>query len=66
VPVALNSGLFWPRRSLRRRSGTVLVEALEPIPSGLDRKEFLARLQNVLEEATARLVQEARVTVNGR
>ncbi len=66
VPVALNSGLFWPRRSLRRRSGTVLVEALDPIPSGLDRKEFLARLQNVLEEATARLVQEARVTVSGR
>ena len=59
VPVALNSGLFWPRRSLRRLPGTVLVEVLDPIPPGLDRRTFLARLQRVTEEATARLVQES-------
>jgi 1-acyl-sn-glycerol-3-phosphate acyltransferase len=59
VPVALNSGLFWPRRSLRRYPGTVLAEVLDPIPPGLDRRAFLARLQTVLEEATARLVREA-------
>ena len=46
VPIALNSGLFWPRRSLRRYPGTVLVEVLDPIPPGLERREFLARLQN--------------------
>jgi 1-acyl-sn-glycerol-3-phosphate acyltransferase len=60
VPVALNSGLFWPRRSLRRYRGTVLVEVLDPIAPGLDKRTFLARLQNVLEEATARLVAEGR------
>jgi 1-acyl-sn-glycerol-3-phosphate acyltransferase len=60
VPVALNSGLFMPRRSARRYPGTVLVEVLDPIPPGLDRREFLARLQNVLEGATARLVAEGR------
>jgi 1-acyl-sn-glycerol-3-phosphate acyltransferase len=60
VPLALNSGLFWPRRSLRRIPGTILVEALEPIAPGLDRKIFAARLENVLEEATARLVAEGR------
>jgi len=59
VPLALNSGLFWPRRSLRRLPGTVLVEALEPIAPGLDNRAFLTRLQNVLEQATARLEQEA-------
>ena len=58
VPIALNSGLFWPRRSLRRYSGTVLVEALDPIPPGLEKREFLTRLQNATEEATARLVAE--------
>jgi 1-acyl-sn-glycerol-3-phosphate acyltransferase len=58
VPLALNSGLFWPRRSLLRRPGTILVEALAPIEPGLDRQIFFARLQNVLEEATARLVAE--------
>jgi 1-acyl-sn-glycerol-3-phosphate acyltransferase len=60
VPVALNSGLFWPRRSLRRYPGTVLVEVLDPIPPGLARSTFMARLQGTLEEATARLVAEAK------
>jgi 1-acyl-sn-glycerol-3-phosphate acyltransferase len=58
VPMALNSGLFWPRRSTRRIPGTILVEALEPIPPGLDRPTFSTRLESVLEAATARLVAE--------
>jgi 1-acyl-sn-glycerol-3-phosphate acyltransferase len=58
VPIALNSGLFWPRRTLRRYPGAVLVEVLDPIEPGLDKRAFLARLQAVLEEATARLVAE--------
>jgi 1-acyl-sn-glycerol-3-phosphate acyltransferase len=65
VPVALNSGLFMPRRSLRRYPGTVLVEVLDPIPPGLERREFFTRLQNVLEEATARLVAEGRKRATG-
>ena len=60
IPFALNSGLFWPRRSLIRFPGTVLVEALPPIPSGLDKRAFFARLQNELEKATARLVGEGK------
>jgi 1-acyl-sn-glycerol-3-phosphate acyltransferase len=60
VPLALNSGLFWPRRSLRRVPGTIVVEALEPIAPGLDRKIFAARLESALEEATARLIAEGR------
>jgi 1-acyl-sn-glycerol-3-phosphate acyltransferase len=55
VPVALNSGLFWPRRSIRRKPGTIVVEFLEPIPAGLPRKQFMALLQERIETATARL-----------
>jgi 1-acyl-sn-glycerol-3-phosphate acyltransferase len=58
VPLALNSGLFWPRRSFLRLPGTILVEALQPIPPGLDNRAFLARLETVLEAATAGLVAE--------
>jgi 1-acyl-sn-glycerol-3-phosphate acyltransferase len=65
VPMALNSGLFWPRRSLRRHPGTVLLEVLDPIPPGLDRREFMARLQDVLERASARLVAEGQRSVTG-
>ena len=36
VPVALNSGLFWPRRSLGHRRGTILLSCLPPIPPGHD------------------------------
>ena len=65
LPVALNSGLFWPRRSILRIPGTVLVEVLDPIPPGLKRREFMSRLQNALEEATARLVAEGKRSMAG-
>jgi 1-acyl-sn-glycerol-3-phosphate acyltransferase len=60
VPIALNSGLFWPRRSILRYPGTVLVEVLDPIPPGLDKEVFFKRLQDSIETATARLIAEAK------
>jgi 1-acyl-sn-glycerol-3-phosphate acyltransferase len=59
LPIALNSGLFWRRRSLLRPPGTIAVQVLDPIPPGLEQKEFMARLQNDIENATARLIDEA-------
>jgi len=56
VPVALNSGLFWPRGSLMRRPGTIVVEFLPAIPAGLPRKDFLPRLEEQIETASARLL----------
>ena len=64
VPIALNSGLFWPRRRLLRFPGTVRVEILDPIPPGLDREAMFARLQNEIEAATARLIAEGAVAQN--
>ena len=60
VPVALNSGLFWPRRSLLRRPGTIVVEFLEPIPPGLPKAEVLSRLIESIETASNRLLAEAK------
>ena len=60
VPVALNAGLFWPRRAFLRRPGTVIIEVLEPIPPGLPPDAFFARLRDDIETATARLVAEGR------
>jgi 1-acyl-sn-glycerol-3-phosphate acyltransferase len=59
VPVALNSGLFWRRRSLLRRPGTIVVEILDPIHPGLPKAEFLRRLQTAIEGASNRLLTEA-------
>src|SRR5262249_54743343 len=58
LPIALNSGLFWPRRRFLRYPGTIQVEFLDPIAPGLDRDVFFARLQRDIETATARLVAE--------
>lgn len=65
VPIALNSGLFWPRRSIRLRPGTVLVEILDTIQPGLDKDAFFERLQHDLETATARLIAEANIKNGG-
>ena len=60
LPVALNSGLFWPRRTFMRYPGTLVVEFLDPLPPGLTRKDFIARIRTVIEDATNRLVEAAR------
>jgi 1-acyl-sn-glycerol-3-phosphate acyltransferase len=60
LPVALNSGVFWRRRQFMRRPGTIVVEILDPIPRGLPREAFLARLQSDIETASDRLLAEAR------
>lgn len=63
VPFALNSGLYWPRRKFLRYPGTVILEFLPPIPAGLPRKDFQARLQGQVETATARLVAEGQAAL---
>jgi 1-acyl-sn-glycerol-3-phosphate acyltransferase len=58
LPIALNSGLIWPRRSFRRHPGVVRVEILELIPPGLEPDQFFARLMHAIETASARLLAE--------
>jgi len=60
LPVALNSGLFWPRRTFLRYPGTLVVEFLKPIPAGLSRDEFTAQVSTAIEEASNRLIREGR------
>src|SRR3954467_13935288 len=60
LPVALNSGLFWPRRTFMRYPGTLVVEFLDPLPPGLTRKDFIVRISTVIEAATNRFVEAAR------
>jgi 1-acyl-sn-glycerol-3-phosphate acyltransferase len=60
VPMALNSGLYWPRRSLARLPGTIVVEILDPIAPGLDRDAFARQLEDTIEGATVRLIEEAK------
>ncbi|MEM9223753.1 MAG: lysophospholipid acyltransferase family protein [Pseudomonadota bacterium] len=60
VPVALNSGLYWPRRRFVRYPGKIIVSFLPAIPPGLKRTEATERLKVAIEEETAKIVAEAR------
>ena len=60
VPVAINAGVVWPRRTFIKYPGVIVMEYLPAIPPGLPKPEFFALLEKTIEEATNRLVAEAR------
>ncbi|HYD37818.1 MAG TPA: lysophospholipid acyltransferase family protein [Allosphingosinicella sp.] len=58
VPVALDSGRVWPRRSFVKRPGIVTMRFGDPIPPGLPRKDAEARVHaaiNALEPERGQL-----------
>lgn len=59
VPLATNLGLYWPGESYRKHPGTATLQFLDPIPPGLDKSEFMERLESLIEGRTAELVAEA-------
>jgi 1-acyl-sn-glycerol-3-phosphate acyltransferase len=56
VPMAVNSGLYWPRNAFLKRGGVVTFQFLPPILPGLEKDAFMTRLENDLETASAALV----------
>ncbi len=65
VPVALNSGVFWGRRALRKHPGVITIEFLPAIEKGLNRVDFMARLEESMETATSKLVKEGERQIKG-
>ncbi|WP_299395800.1 1-acyl-sn-glycerol-3-phosphate acyltransferase [Pelagibius sp.] len=63
VPVALNSGLFWGRRSFVKQPGRITLEFLPAIEPGLNRKAFLQRLEAAVEGRSRKL---AEIATHGR
>ncbi|MEB3701886.1 1-acyl-sn-glycerol-3-phosphate acyltransferase [Candidatus Bealeia paramacronuclearis] len=63
VPVALNSGLFWPRKGLIKKPGLVTLEFLKPIQPGLSKQAFMALLEERIEEGSLKLYKKGLVHV---
>ncbi|MFN3230707.1 MAG: lysophospholipid acyltransferase family protein [Alphaproteobacteria bacterium] len=61
VPVALNSGVFWPRRTIKKFPGTIILDYLPPVAPGLDRRAFMAELQGRIETASLGLLKDTPV-----
>ena len=48
VPVALNTGKVWPKNSFNKYPGKITISFLEPIKPGLNKDEFLKKLQLII------------------
>lgn len=59
VPMATNSGVFWPKGSFLQKPGVVIFEFLPPIPPGKKPEEMLTEVERALEERSNALVKEA-------
>ena len=59
-PVATNAGEHWPAKGFGYTPGHVVFEYLEPLPAGLKRAEFMARLEQAIETASDRLSERVR------
>lgn len=58
TPMALNTGVHWPKHGFLRHPGTIVFDILPPIPAGLKRGEFMRELESRIETATNALIAE--------
>ena len=56
LPVAVNSGLCWPKQSWILKSGIITIKFLPTIKNGLDKKVILNEVQNRIETASSLLL----------
>ncbi len=59
VPMALNTGVYWPAKGFPTHSGKVIFEFLPAIEAGLKRQEFMQKLEDSIELKTKELIDEA-------
>ena len=55
VPVALNSGCYWPNKTFLKKAGIIDVVFLKLIKTGLPKEQFMSELECVIEESCSKL-----------
>ena len=56
LPVAINSGHYWPKHTFIKKPGKIIIKFLKLIPTKLEKKEFLERIESVIEEETNKII----------
>jgi 1-acyl-sn-glycerol-3-phosphate acyltransferase len=56
IPVALNTGYFWPRNSFHKKPGKFTIEFLPALPNDLPRKDFINILKDKIETSSRALL----------
>lgn len=55
VPLALNSGICWPKNSFIKKPGTIIFKFLPAIEPGMKREEFMKLLEEKIESESEKL-----------
>ena len=56
LPVAVNSGHYWPKHTFVKNPGKIIIKFLKPIPPQLETSEFLKKIETVIEEETNKII----------
>ena len=56
LPVALNSGLCWSKKSWILNNGLITIKILPTIKENLDKKEILQKVQDIIESESNKLL----------
>ena len=56
LPVAVNSGNFWPKQIFLKKSGKIIIKFLPTIESQLPKNQVLEKIQNQIEENTKKII----------
>ena len=56
LPVAVNSGNYWPKHTFIKKPGKIIIKFLKPIPSKLEKSEFLKKIESVIEDETNKII----------
>lgn len=66
IPIAINSGVFWGRKTFLKRPGVVTFKFLPAIEAGLAPEEALKRLTDAVESESNALVEQAQQQLQRR
>ena len=56
LPVAVNSGKFWPKDTFIKKPGHIIISFLKVIPYGLKRSDLLKKIEEVIEQETKKII----------
>ena len=56
LPIAVNSGLYWPKHTFIKTPGKIIIKILKPIPAKLKKDEVLEKIESAIEEETNKII----------
>tara|TARA_B100001123_G_C15303994_1_gene1021982 strand:- start:1721 stop:2371 length:651 start_codon:yes stop_codon:yes gene_type:complete len=55
LPVAVNSGNFWPKNTFIKKPGKIIISILKVLPNDLERKDILKIIESKIEKESNRI-----------